>query len=114
MLAKKKPGRTKTGRSSRGRPSKWKLYPKTKLIRVPVKFADRLLELALYMDEHDSDLRELDDFLYPKITLRGREPKSRELLKFLDPCQPRVPEPWEEYVEPDVIWDDDVGEWVPC
>lgn len=107
MPAKKILKHAKTGGSRGGRPSSWKFHPKTKLIRVPVKFADRLLELARYMDVHGGDLPPNDT-----INIVPRTPKIYDPL-IDDPYKPHV---CDYAVDPDysdVIWDDELGGWFP-
>jgi len=58
-----------------GRSKKWTIS-QTKTIRVPVYLAERLLDLARYMDQHDG---ELPDEILPVITV-SHPPSTGEAL----------------------------------
>jgi hypothetical protein len=60
-----------------GRPPKW-TTSETKTIRVPAYLAERLLELAQYMDRHDGELP--PDLMSPVITLGHPSSKRGEAL----------------------------------
>jgi hypothetical protein len=60
-----------------GRPPKW-TTSETKTIRVPAYLAERLLELAQYMDRHDGELP--FDLMPPVITSGHPSSKTEEAL----------------------------------
>jgi len=100
MPLKKTPKRAKIGDAQGGRPSKWKFHRQTKLIRVLVEFVDQLLELALYMDEHDGSLPNTSSNSSNRIF--GWIPKifdSNQIYVVEDGC-------YDDPEQPDVIWDD--------
>ncbi|MGL5063777.1 MAG: hypothetical protein ACRC62_27640 [Microcoleus sp.] len=72
MPVKKTSKRAKTGNSRRGRPSNWKLHPKTKLIRVPVKFAKQLLSFARYLDAQGIDSLSDDTPIIPDRSVKAK------------------------------------------
>jgi hypothetical protein len=53
-------------RPGAGRPHKWK-HSKTKVVRVPAVFVDRLLVLAHYMDDNEGEL----PFISPVVFHHG-------------------------------------------
>jgi hypothetical protein len=58
-------------RSGAGRPHKWK-HSKTKVVRLPAVFVDRLLVLAHYMDDNEGEL----PFISPVVFVRHGVPDS--------------------------------------
>jgi len=60
-------------RSGAGRPHKWK-HSKTKVVRVPAVFVDRLLVLAHYMDDNEGEL----PFISPVVFHHGVPDSPRQ------------------------------------